>query len=286
MLDSPRTSNHLRDSANSLPPFSVLLPVNHKELPERLNKALVSIWEKQTLKPSEIILVKDGPLTDELDKVLFKFKKNTPLKIISLDKNYGLGYALAYGLTFCTHELVARMDSDDLSKPDRFEKQISYMQVHPEIDILGTYIEEFDCQPEKIRSHRRLPTTFAKLILFSKKRSPLNHVTVVFKKASVLNVGNYQPFPVYEDYFLWARMIQNGVKMANIPEYLVVVRFDDNQLARRYGKYIFKQEIKLQKAFLNINFINKWEYSRNLVLRAFPRLLPFWAFKLIYKVLH
>jgi hypothetical protein len=160
------------------------------------------------------------------------------------------------------------------------------MHAHPDLDILGTYIEEFDRQPDKIHSHRRLPTTFRKLKLFSKKRSPLNHVTVVFKKAAVLKVGSYMPFPVYEDYFLWARMIQSGVKMDNIPEYLVVVRFDDSQLARRHGKYIFKQEVKLQKEFLRINFLTKWEYSRNLVLRAVPRLLPFWAFKLIYRVLH
>jgi glycosyltransferase involved in cell wall biosynthesis len=269
-----------------LPSFSVLIAVYNQELPERLKVALESIWDKQNLKPTEIVLVKDGPLTQELDNVIDHFKKGTPLKIISLEQNHGLGYALSYGLNYCNYELVARMDSDDLSKPDRFEKQISYMKEHPELDILGANIEEFDHQPENIRSHRRLPSTFSKLKRFSKKRSPLNHMTVVFKKDSVLKAGSYQPFHVYEDYYLWVRMLQNGAKIANIPEYLVTARLDDEQLARRHGSYIFQQEMKLQKEMLQLHFLNRWEYSRNLVLRAFPRLLPFWVLKLIYKVLH
>ena len=278
--------NHFQPASDSLPSFSVLICVYNKELPKRLQMALESIWDKQALKPAEIVLVKDGPLTEELDKVIDQFKIHAPLKVISLDHNHGLGYALASGLAYCNNELVARMDSDDLSKPDRFQKQIMFMNEHPELDIVGTNIEEFDNQPYEIRSHRLLPSTYAKLKLFSKKRSPLNHMTVVFKKTSVLKAGNYQPFHVYEDYYLWVRMILNGAILANIPECLVVARLDDSQLARRHGSYIFKQELKLQKELLHIHFLNKWEYSRNLVLRAFPRLLPFWAIKLVYKVLH
>jgi glycosyltransferase involved in cell wall biosynthesis len=285
-LNLPGTSNHTLISANSLPSFSVLISVYNQEQPERLKVALESIWNKQALKPSEIVLVKDGPLTDELDKVVDQFKKNAPLKVISLEQNHGLGYALAYGLSYCSHGLIARMDSDDLSKPDRFEKQISFMNEHPEMDIVGTNIEEFDHHPGEIRSHRRLPTTSSKLKLFSRMRSPFNHMTVVFKKTAVLDAGNYQPFHVYEDYYLWVRMIQNGAKMANIPEYLVTARLDDSQLVRRHGSYIFQQEMKLQKEMLQIHFLNKWEYFRNLALRAYPRLLPFWVLKIIYKVLH
>ncbi|MEK7719472.1 MAG: glycosyltransferase [Bacteroidota bacterium] len=285
-MNAPGTTNHFQHSTNSLPPFSVLMAVYCKELPGRLKVAFESIWDKQALKPTEIVLVKDGPLTEELDQIIGQFKKISPLKIISLDQNHGLGYALSYGLTYCSHELVARMDSDDLSKPDRFEKQIRFMHEHPEFDIVGANIEEFNHSPEEIHSHRRLPTTFSKLKMFSKLRSPFNHMTVVFKKAAVLKAGSYQPFHVYEDYYLWVRMIQNGAKIANIPEYLVTARLDDSQLARRHGSYIFKQEMKLQKEMLQIHFLNRWEYSRNLLLRAYPRLLPFWVLKLIYKVLH
>lgn len=262
------------------------MSVYGQEKPERLKIALESIWEKQTLKPSEIILVEDGPLTEALDRVVDRFKIIAPIKVISLERNHGLGYALAHGLSYCRHELVARMDSDDLSKPDRFEKQIRFMDEHPDTDIAGTNIEEFDHRPDVIRSHRRLPSGFTEIKAFSKKRSPLNHMTVVFKKAAVLKAGNYQPFHVYEDYHLWVRMLQNGAKMANIPEDLVTARLDDSQLIRRHGNYIFKQELKLQKEMYQLRFLNRWEYYRNLVTRAFPRLLPFWALKLIYKVLH
>ena len=286
MPNTQGTVNHFQPINDSLPSFSVLIAVHIHELPKRLNMALESIWDKQALKPAEIVLVKDGPLTNELDKIILQFKENAPLKVISLDHNHGMGYAFACGLDHCSHELVARMDSDDLSKPDRFEKQIRYMNEHPELDIVGSNIEEFANHPDEIRSHRRLPSTFSKLKSFSKLRCPFNHMTVVFKKSSVLKAGSYQPVRIYEDYFLWAKMIQNGAIIANIPEYLVVARFDNNQLVRRHGNYIYKQELKLQKELLQINFLSKWEYSRNLVLRAFPRLLPFWAFKLVYKVLH
>jgi len=285
-LNAPGTTNHFQHSTNSLPPFSVLMAVYCKELPGRLKVAFESIWDKQDLKPTEIVLVKDGLLTEELDRVIDHFKTVAPLKIISLEQNHGLGYALSYGLNYCTNELVARMDSDDLSKPDRFEKQIRFLNDHPDCDIVGSNIEEFNHRPEEIHSHRRLPSSFSKLIPFSKLRSPFNHMTVVFKKTTVLEAGSYQPFHVYEDYHLWVRMIQNGAKMANIPEYLVTARLDDSQLIRRHGEYIFKQEMKLQKEMLQRNFLNRWEYSRNLLLRAYPRLLPFWVLKLIYKILH
>jgi glycosyltransferase involved in cell wall biosynthesis len=285
-LDFPETAAPVPNSTDSLPPFSVLISVYRQELAGRLKAALESIWDKQVLKPSEIILIKDGPLTEELDLVIDQFKLHAPLKVISLERNHGLGYALAYGLNFCSHELVARMDSDDLSKPDRFNAQITLLHEHPEIDIVGTNIEEFDQQPDLIRSHRRLPCTHERLKAFSRKRSPFNHMTVVFKKSVVLEAGNYQPFHVYEDYHLWVRMIQNGAKMANISQYLVTARLDNSQLERRHGKYIYSQELKLQNEMLHLNFLTRGEYYRNLVLRAFPRLLPFWALKLIYKVLH
>ncbi len=285
-MNLPGVPNHDSISTNLLPAFSVLIAVYYQELSGRLKVALESIWNKQTLKPSEIVLVKDGPLTKELDEVIDQFKQTAPLKIISLDQNHGLGYALSYGLNYCNNELVARMDSDDLSKPCRFEKQIRFMHEHPDYDIVGANIEEFNHRPEEIHSHRRLPSSYSKLKPFSKLRSPFNHMTVVFRKAAVLKAGSYQPFHVYEDYHLWIRMIQNGAKMANIPECLVTARLDDSQLFRRHGNYIFKQEMKLQKEMLQLNFLTRWEYTRNLLLRAYPRLLPFWVLKLIYKVLH
>ena len=266
--------------------FSVLISVYSLEKPENLQSALTSIWDHQTLQPSEIVLVKDGPLTAALDEVIDRHKKSAPIKIISLDRNYGLGYALAHGLEYCSNELVARMDSDDLSEPDRFEKQIKMMTDHPELDITGTNIAEFTGSPQNIRSHRRLPSKFPEIQKFAKKRNPLNHMTVVFKKSAVLSAGNYQPFFGYEDYYLWIRMLKNGSKIANIPEDLVLARVGDDMFARRCGKRYFRQELKLERELFNIGFLNHYEYGRNLFLRALPRLFPVWGVKLVYKILH
>jgi len=266
--------------------FSVLISVYSKEKPEFLRAALESIWDKQTLRPSEIVLVKDGVLTPELDEVISQFELTAPLKICQLSQNEGLGFALAKGLKICSNDLVARMDSDDISFPKRFEKQIQLMEEHPEIDISGTNIAEFHIQHDLVCSHRRLPSQYSEIKGFAKRRNPLNHMTVLFKKSAVLVAGNYQPFFGYEDYYLWIRMLRNGSKIANIPEDLVFARVGNNMFARRHGIRFFKQELRLQKELLEMGFLNFWEYSRNLFLRALPRLFPVWGLKLVYKFLH
>jgi glycosyltransferase involved in cell wall biosynthesis len=265
--------------------FSVLMSVYDKEKPEHLKAALESIWNTQTLLPSEIILVEDGVLTSELDEVIHQFQSIAPLKICKLDKNVGLGHALAKGLNLCSNELVARMDSDDISSSDRFEKQIRQMIDHPELDILGTNIAEFNIHKDKICSKRRLPSQLSEIKSFAKIRNPLNHVTVLFKKSAVIRAGNYKPFIGYEDYYLWIRMLQKGSKFGNISEDLVFVRVGNNMFARRHGMQFFKLELKLQKELLRIDFLNNWEYLRNIFLRALPRLFPVWGLKLVYKFL-
>ncbi len=266
--------------------FSVLISVYDKEKPEFLKTALESIWDKQTLRPSEIVLVKDGILTPELDEVIEQFRSYAPLKICTLDSNLGLGYALAKGLNFCSYELVARMDSDDISCPDRFQKQINLMTAHPELDISGTNIAEFHHQGDKICSYRRLPSQFPEIKSFAKKRNPLNHMTVLFKKSAVVGAGNYHPFFGYEDYYLWIRMLRNGCVIANIPEDLVFARVGNKMFDRRHGFRFFRQELKLQKKLQRMEFLNQWEYMRNIFLRAVPRLFPLWGLKLVYKFLH
>jgi len=266
--------------------FTVLISVYDKEKPEFLKAALESIWTNQTLRPSEIVLVKDGILTPELDRVIEQFNIVAPLKICKLEKNVGLGHALAKGLNFCSNELVARMDSDDISCSNRFEKQIKLMTDQPNLDISGTNIAEFHNQGDKVCSHRRLPSQFAEIKSFAKRRNPLNHMTVLFRKSAVISAGNYHPFFGYEDYYLWVRMLQNGSVIANIPEDLVFARVGNNMFARRHGFRFFKQELKLQKKLLRMEFLNHREYIRNIFLRAFPRIFPVWGLKLVYKFLH
>lgn len=266
-------------------PFSVLVSVYFKERPEYLSSALESIWQNQSIKPSEIVIVKDGMLTIKLNKVIDTFSKISPIKCVSLDKNYGLGIALSKGLVACSNNIVARMDSDDIALPDRFKKQIPYILNHPEYDVVGSNIAEFNQKPNNIVSYRKLPESLPEIALFAKRRNPLNHMTVVFRKDAVLRVGNYIAFQGYEDYYLWVRMLLNGSAFFNIQENLVLARIGNNMIARRQGKIFFLQEVKLQNEFYRREFINQFDYIINLLLRAVPRLFPVWGLKFIYKVL-
>lgn len=265
--------------------FSVLIAVYYKEDPNHFRTALNSIWDSQILKPTEIVLVKDGPLTPELNLVIEQFQYRTPLKIHSLEKNFGLGIALSEGIKICSNELIARMDSDDISAPDRFTNQLQFMLNNPEIDLSGTDIAEFNCDADELCSYRRLPTQLDDLKRFAKRRNPMNHMTVIFKKSAILRAGNYKPFPGYEDYLLWIKMLQQGSKIANIPKVLVYARIGNNMYSRRQGHLFFKQELLLQKEFKQIGYIKNIDYCVNIILRALPRLFPIWGLKMVYKFL-
>ncbi|HAQ17689.1 MAG TPA: amylovoran biosynthesis protein AmsE [Prolixibacteraceae bacterium] len=265
--------------------FSVLLSVYYKEKPEYLSSALESIWKNQTLKPKEIVIVKDGPLSDELDHVIDAFSTIAPIKCVSLDKNYGLGIALAKGLEACSNEIVARMDSDDIAQPDRFEKQVKFLVEHPKYDVVGSNIAEFNQSINDIVSFRKVPEQANEITSFAKRRNPMNHMTIVFRRRAVLDAGNYVPFLGYEDYYLWVRMFRNGSKFYNLQENLVFARIGNDMLVRRQGINFFFQELKLQKEFRRIGFINRFDYMLNLLFRATPRLFPIWGLKYVYKTL-
>lgn len=256
-------------------PFSVLISVYKKEKAEYLKRALQSVIN-QTLKPTEIVIVKDGPLTKELDDCIEDFQKqNSKLfKILSFKENRGLGLALRDGVKACKYEYIARMDSDDISKPDRFEKQFNYLQKHPETALLGTWITEFSKDENKPDTVTKLPCTHQDILKFAKKRNPFRHMTMVLKKEAVIEAGNYRDFLWFEDYDLWVRMLQKGYIAANIPEYLVNVRADKDMFARRGGWKYLKQDYKFQKRLIKIKFINGMEYILNILIRILIRLSP------------
>lgn len=262
--------------------FSVLLSVYFKEKPEYLKAALISVWDYQVLKPSEFIIVKDGFLTKALDEVITEFSKRAPVKIVQLEKNSGLGIALAKGLVECKYDLVARMDSDDIALSNRFEQQIGFMSQNPSIHLLSSYISEFNFEPEQTVSTRKVPISNKEILRFSKSRNPMNHMAVVFRKNSVLKVGNYVPFPGYEDYYLWVRMLNAGFEGHNLNQVFIQARIGNNMLARRQGLSFFVQEIKLQKEFLKIKHIGFLTFVKNTFFRAFPRLLPVFCLKVVY----
>ena len=255
--------------------FSVLISVYKKEKAEYLKQALQSVIN-QTLKPKEIVIVKDGPLTKELDECIENFQRQHPklFKIITFKKNRGLGLALRDGVKACKYEYIARMDSDDMSKPDRFEKQFNYLQKHPETALLGTWITEFSKDENKPDTVTKLPCIHQAIIKFAKRRNPFRHVTVVFKKSAVIQSGNYRDFLWFEDYDLFVRILQKGYIAANIPECLVNVRADKDMFARRGGWQYLKQDYKFQKFLLKTKFIDKKDFTINITIRSIVRLIP------------
>ncbi len=247
--------------------FSVLMSIYIKENAEFFDKSLESILDTQTIKPTELVLVKDGPLTKELDKVINKYLKKYPkiIKVFSLKENQGLGKALQYGLLQCKYDLVMRMDSDDISLPDRFKKELEFMNNNPDISVVGGYIEEFE---ENINEEKRLkimPITYEDELKYARFRNPLNHVTVCFRKKDVLEVGNYQPLDYLEDHYLWSRLLVNKKKIANIPEVLVYVRIGNGFNKRRGNKKYIKGWKFLQNYLYENKFINFFEKCRNLL---------------------
>jgi glycosyltransferase involved in cell wall biosynthesis len=265
--------------------FSVLLSVYYKENPSFLKAALDSIWFEQTVRPNEIILVKDGPLSKSLNEIIDEFQNLAPLKVIPLEKNVGLGMALNIGIEKCSNELVARMDTDDIAFKIRFEKQIRFLIDNPEIDIVGSWLDEFESTPDNVTSQRQVPESDNEIKEFIKRRNPLNHPTVVFRKSSVQKVGGYKHFHLNEDYYLWARMVASGSKMYNIQESLLYFRAGCEVFKRRGGFNYAIQDYKLQKEFRRLGIVNRIEFLINCCTRCTSRLLPNFIRGALYKKL-
>ncbi|MEQ4713881.1 glycosyltransferase [Providencia alcalifaciens] len=267
--------------------FSVLLSVYKNEKAEYLYLALNSIIIEQTRLPDEIVLVKDGPLTTNLESIITDFEKSTaiPVKIISLKNNIGLGNALNAGLKHCSYDWVFRMDTDDVSLPHRFEKQINFIINNPEIVILGTNVEEYDCNMTVSLGVRKTPCTHAEIINYIKVRNPFNHMSVAFKKNVILSVGGYQHHLFMEDYNLWIRVISAGYKSANLDEVLLNVRAGDSMIQRRKGLVYIKSEFQLAKLKTSNNVDNRISAARYFLLRSITRILPTSTLSNIYKKL-
>lgn len=259
--------------------FSVVTSVYRNDKPEFVRVALDSMLVEQTLKPSEIVLVRDGSVPVDLKRLLFEYeaKYSDVMHIIRLDKNGGLGNALKLGVENATYSLVARMDSDDICLPKRFEKQVAYMAEHQECDIVGGQMTEFIGEPTNVVGKRVVPESNEAIYEYMKSRCALNHVTVMFRKDTILKVGNYQDWFWNEDYYLWVRMMMNKCVFANLSDVLVNVRSGEDQYARRGGMKYFKSEEGIQRLMLDNKLINRYEYSVNVAKRLIVQLLlPNW----------
>lgn len=257
-------------------PISVLIPVHHTETPAHLDTALASIFD-QTHLPAEVVVVQDNTEpAPKLNAVIERWKDTNPdiLQTIPIDMDHTLGGALQSGLKQCSNNFVARMDSDDIARPSRLERQLKFISTHPNVDAVGSYIAEFDKDPEQPHGTRTVPCKPEILERKAQFRCPMNHPSVLFRKSAVLAVGGYSDRSTVEDYDLWARLLTNGSTLANIPEVLVDVRADQSLYRRRGGFIYAKREFLFQRELLSMGFISLPIFCFNLMLRLPLRFLP------------
>lgn len=256
--------------------FSVLISIYFKEQPQHFHDCMESIWDHQTLKPSEIIMVEDGPLTLALDEAIshWQEKIGTALKITKLAENVGTGKAKNIGLQQCSHEIVCIVDTDDISVSDRFEKQIKILSEDPELVILGGQITEFVEDIYSSSGMRNVPLTNSDLRNYAKRRSPFNNMTIAYRKTKILEVGGYQHHLWMEDYNLFLRVIAKGYKIQNLEDVLVYARIDNGMHARRKGLEYIKSEKQLLKLKKDLKLQNPLHANMLFLVRSAFRLLP------------
>ena len=253
--------------------FSVSMSVYAKDNPHHFYDALKSVVN-QTLIPSELILVIDGPIGIKTIGVIDRFKKEYSfLKVIKLDKNSGHGNARRVGLSNCTNNIVALMDSDDICVSNRFELQYNFMLNNPDVCVLGGQIEEFEGNINNIISKREVPETDIQIKEYLKYRCPINQMTVMFRKDKVLEAGGYLDWFCNEDYYLWIRMVLMKNRFHNLKETLVMFRVDMNMYERRGGLKYFISECKIQKLMRKKGLITFYRFSLNIIARLIIQIL-------------
>ena len=268
----------------AFPEYSVLMSVYCKENPDWLSISIKAMLD-QTVKPTEFVLVEDGPLTPELDHVIERYDRENPglFKIVKLEKNGGLGPALKVGIENCSCEYVARMDSDDYCVPMRIEKELTAFIEDPQLGMVGTNVVEFIDTPEKCVAKVILPETHQEIVAYSKKRNPFRHPCILYKKSTVLAAGNYRSFPMFEDYDIFVRLIRSGCKCYNIQEFLVYMRVSPDFYQRRGGMKYLRDIHRFKKEQYRVGYFSYPEYIGSFVPHALVCMMPNRLRALVYK---
>ncbi|MGF7024159.1 glycosyltransferase [Sphingobacterium sp. HSC-15S19] len=258
--------------------ISVLISVYIKDSPIFLKQSLESICQ-QNLMPNQIVLVQDGPLNPEISLILAEFETRYPnlFDFVVLKENRGLGNALRIGAEFCKYDFIARMDADDICRRERFEKQFNFLATNPNIDVLGSNIEEFNKVPGDLNRFRNCPETHDQLVKEISFRSPFNHPSIMIRKKALFDAGGYDGrFLLFEDYALFLRLWKSGAKFHNIQDVLLDFRVGDGlaMIKKRSGIHYFKKENKFLNYGYNLGAFNKKQFVRNKVVRLTARLLP------------
>lgn len=256
--------------------ISVLLSLYFKEDTYALEQCFKSIWNDQTIKPNEIILVLDGPIGSELTECVNQWNQiiGESLKILPLSKNMGLGKALNEGLKYCSNEWVLRMDTDDICTPDRFEKQIEFINNNPDVVLFGGQVLEFENEPNDSQVLKAVPTSNNEIRKFAQKRCPFNHMTVAYKKSIINELGGYQHHLYMEDYNLWLRVIGAGYVVANLPDIVLYARVGNGMHARRKGLEYIKSEKQLLNLKKQLKLQNPIHANMLFLIRSAFRLIP------------
>lgn len=268
-----------------LPEYSVLMSVYKNDKPEFLDLAIASM-ACQTVEPKDIVIVCDGPLTSELDATLEKWQKvlEKQLTLHRLNENHGLGFALNVGLSLCKCDIVARMDSDDISRPERCEILLSKL-ISEGLDLVGGAIEEFDRAAGDMGVVRMPPLTKKDIDTWLKGRNPFNHVSVLFDRHVVEGAGGYEPFPWMEDYWLWARMIARGCRCANVSDVVVDVRTGEGMYARRSNVAYLKSQVRFFAELRKLGLVGRTDQVKAVAQRTMATILPTSLVKLAYNTL-
>ena len=254
--------------------FSLLMPVYRGDDPAHFTKAFSSSVAAQTRRPDQVVLVQDGPVGVELDDAIAAAIDGSPVPVVHhrIVENVGLAQALSEGLARCAHDIVARMDADDISLSERFAKQVPL--VESGLDLVGTGMLEFLDDVGSIVGQRVPRTDADEIERYARFHDPFSHPTVVYRRVAVEQAGGYQPLGLMEDYWLFARMIDSGAAVGNLAEPLVMYRVGAGAYARRGGREQWRSELALQRAMRDIRFTTRTQYLRNVAVRGAYRFVP------------
>jgi glycosyltransferase involved in cell wall biosynthesis len=265
-------------------PFALLVPVYDGDRPDHIRRAMRSAVDDQTVRPDQVIIVRDGPVRDELARCLDELQAASPVPVtfVPLPRNAGLGPALDQGLAASWFDVVARMDADDVAMPHRFEVELPLIA---DADIVGAGLLEFVEDTDDIVGQRVPPTDPDQIRRYARMHDPFNHPTVVYRRAAVLAAGGYGDLPLMEDYALFARMLHSGARPVNVAEPLVYYRVGTRAFKRRGGTGLLQSELRLQRDFRRRGFISRPEYVRNVIVRGGYRLIPWRLRRAVYRPL-
>ena len=263
--------------------FSVLLNIYAKDKPAWIKQALDSVLSN-TVKPTEVVIMVDGPVGKDIQDVLDIAIKDKTVRILSHPVNIGRGAALGYAVPKCNYELIALMDADDVSRKDRFEKQLAAFAANPNLAVCGGQVQEVDAKTFEPRAERKVPLTHDDIKQYLKTRMPFNNVTVMFKKSAVLEAGNYKAFGMVEDYYMWARVMAKGKIAQNVPDVLVDVRVDPALYGRRGGWNYFHMNKLVFDEMKKLGLLSFKDYYYTLSVRFVVQvLMPNWLRSMFYK---